>query len=343
MIKIAIDAMGGDNAPKEIVKGVELARNEIDNVEFQLFGNSTQINSLLSNKEWIKVIQSDEVIKMEDEPVRAVKDKKNSSLVMAARAVKDGSADAFYSCGNTGAILVAGLLIIGRIKGIDRPGLITTLPVINNDTGFTLIDCGANADAKVVNVYQYALLGKYYAEKVLKINNPRIGLINNGTESDKGNKIHQKMYQALSQNDDINFIGNIESRGLLDGITDVAVTDGFTGNAVLKSIEGTALSMINMLKDGIINGGFGSKMGALLLKDTLKKIAHKMDYTKYGGAVLLGLKAPVVKSHGSSKAKTVRNTVVQIEQIITSNFVGSVKNYFSNHTDEMDDIKKGEQ
>lgn len=327
-MKIAIDVMGGDYAPKEIVEGVEQARNINSNIIYQLFGDQNKINKYLKNSKNIEIYHTEEYIKMEDEPTKAIKKKKNSSLVLAAKSVKQGHSDALFSAGNTGAVMVAGLLIVGRIKGIDRPGLTTTLPVIDNDNGFTMIDCGANADTKLLNIKQYALMGKYYAENVKKIQNPRIGLINNGTESDKGNIQHQEMFEMLEQMDSINFIGNIESRDLLNGVTDVAVTDGFTGNAVLKTIEGTALSMMDLIKNEIKTGGPQSKIGALLLKKSFKNVAKKMDYTRYGGALLMGLKAPVIKSHGSSKAKTVKNSLIEIENIVNSKLVQSINDYF---------------
>lgn len=333
MIRLAVDAMGGDDAPKSVVEGVELARNNRDDIEFLLFGDEKQIRPFLHNEKNIKIIQADEVIAMGDEPVRAVKRKKNSSLVLAAKAVKDGQADALVSIGNTGALLVASLLILGRIKGIDRPGFTTTMPVLNSDKGFTMVDAGANADAKVSNIEQYALLGKYYSENISHITNPRIGLINNGTEADKGDMIHRKMHdalQAMSDNQQINFIGNIESRELLNGVADVVVTDGFTGNAVLKAIEGTAISGIGMLKESIKTGGFKAKLGAFLMKDSLKKMAKKMDYKRYGGAVLLGIKSPVVKGHGNSDAKTVKNCLFNAAEIVESGYVESVKEYFTN-------------
>lgn len=332
MIKLAVDAMGGDYAPQSVVEGVELARNSRDDIEFLLFGDEKQIKPLLKDEKNIKIIHADEVITMEDEPVRAVKRKKNSSLVLAAKAVKDGKADALVSIGNTGALLVASLLIIGRIKGIDRPGFTATMPVMNNDKGFTMVDAGANADAKVTNIEQYALLGKYYSELVGHVNNPRIGLINNGTEADKGDMIHRKMHDALQSmnaNGEINFIGNIESRELLNGVADVVVTDGFTGNAVLKAIEGTAMSGLGLLKESIKNGGFKAKLGAFLMKDSLKKMAKKMDYKRYGGAVLLGIKDPVVKGHGNSDAKTVKNCLFNAAEIVKSGYVESAKDHFT--------------
>ncbi|WP_429970947.1 phosphate acyltransferase PlsX [Fructilactobacillus sp. Tb1] len=337
MIRLAVDAMGGDDAPESVVEGVELARNERDDIEFLLFGDEKQIRPLLSDDKNIKIIQADEVITMEDEPVRAVKRKKNSSLVLAAKAVKNGDADALVSIGSSGALLVASLLILGRIKGIDRPGFTATMPVMNSDRGFTMVDAGANADAKVANIEQYALLGKYYSEHVSHVKNPRVGLINNGTEADKGDMIHRKMHDALQvmgDNGEINFIGNIESRELLNGVADVVVTDGFTGNAVLKSIEGTAMSIMGMLKDSIMHGGIKAKLGALLLKDSLKKMANKMDYKRYGGAVLLGIKSPVVKGHGNSDPKTVKYVLFNAAEIVKSGYVESVKNHFTKVAEE---------
>ncbi|MDH5106321.1 phosphate acyltransferase PlsX [Lentilactobacillus diolivorans] len=340
-MKIAVDAMGGDFAPKEIIEGIELARDAYPDITFQLFGQTDQIKKYLHNDTRIQVVQADEVIEMGDEPVKAVRTKKQSSIVLAATAVKEGTADAFFSAGNTGAILAAGLFIVGRIKGIDRPGLTTTLPVINNQDhkNFVMIDVGANADTKVLNIYQYALMGKYYAQNVLKIDQPRVGLLNNGTEADKGNMNHRKVHDLLAADKDLNFIGNVESRELLNGVADVVVTDGFTGNAVLKSIEGTALSMLKLIKGSIMSGGVKSKMGAVMLKSTFGDIASSMDYSKYGGAVLLGVKAPVVKTHGASKAPTVKNTIGQIKDIIDSKMIPQLNDYVTDHAEELQQIK----
>ena len=340
-MKIAVDAMGGDFAPKEIIEGIELARDAYPDITFQLFGRTDQIKKYLHNDTRIQVVQANEVIEMGDEPVKAVRTKKQSSIVLAATAVKEGTADAFFSAGNTGAILAAGLFIVGRIKGIDRPGLTTTLPVINNQDhkNFVMIDVGANADTKVLNIYQYALMGKYYAQNVLKIDQPRVGLLNNGTEADKGDMNHRKVHDLLAADKDLNFIGNVESRELLNGVADVVVTDGFTGNAVLKSIEGTALSMLKLIKGSIMSGGVKSKMGAVMLKSTFGDIASSMDYSKYGGAVLLGVKAPVVKTHGASKAPTVKNTIGQIKDIIDSKMIPQLNNYVTDHAEELQQIK----
>ncbi|TPR16822.1 phosphate acyltransferase PlsX [Apilactobacillus timberlakei] len=341
-MKIAIDAMGGDYAPTEVVKGVELARNAYPDIEFKLFGQIDKIKPLIENEERIELIQSDEIIEMAEEPVKAVMKKKNSSLDMAAQSVKDHEADAFFSAGNTGAILAAGLFIIGRIKGIDRPGLATTLPIVNDPEhdNFVMLDVGANAESKLFNLYQYAFMGKYYAENVRKINNPRIGLLNNGTESDKGDSLHKAANELLSKDNNLNFIGNVESRELLNGAADVVITDGFTGNAALKAIEGTALSLLTLIKGDIMSAGLKSKFGALMLKPTFKKIGKQMDYSQYGGAVLMGTKAPVVKAHGSSKANTIKNTIFQIKSMIDSKTIDNVVSYFDKNSDKMAEIKQ---
>ncbi|MSE21022.1 phosphate acyltransferase, partial [Lactobacillus parabuchneri] len=203
-----------------------------------------------------------------------------------------------------------------------------------------MIDVGANADTKVLNIYQYALMGKYYAQNVNQVENPRIGLLNNGTEADKGDMNHRKVHDLLAADKDLNFVGNVESRELLNGVADVVVTDGFTGNAVLKSIEGTALSMLKLIKSTIMSDGAKAKFGALMLKDAFHKIGGSMDYSQYGGAVLLGVKAPVVKTHGSSKADTVKNTIGQIRQIISSNMIPDLDQYVSDHAEALKQIKE---
>ncbi|MFC6275038.1 phosphate acyltransferase PlsX [Levilactobacillus tangyuanensis] len=341
-MKIAVDAMGGDYAPAEIVKGIELARDAYADVEFLLFGQEEAVKPLIKNSDRIEFVPATEVITMEDEPVRAVRRKKQSSIVLAATAVKEGQADAFFSAGNSGAVLTAGLLIVGRIKGIDRPGLTTTLPVLQkpDQSSFVMLDVGANADTKAFNVIQYAIMGQYYAQSVMHVKQPRVGLLNNGTEADKGDKNHRAIHDALAQMSEINFIGNVESRELLNGAADVVVTDGFTGNATLKAIEGTALSMLKLIKGEIMGGGLGGKIGASMLKPVFGKVRSAMDYSQYGGAVLLGLKAPVVKTHGSSKAPTVKNTIGQIRELVASHSADQLVSYFDQHTDEMAELKE---
>lgn len=341
-MKIAVDAMGGDYAPAEIVKGIELARDAYPDLEFLLYGQPQQVKPLLQDDTRIKLMPAKEVIAMGDEPVRAIRRKKDSSIVLAATAVKDGVADAFFSAGNTGAVLAAGLLIVGRIKGIDRPGLTTTLPVLRrpDQSSFVMLDVGANADTKPFNVIQYAVMGQYYAQSVMHVKHPRIGLLNNGTEADKGDKNHRLIHDTLAKMSELNFVGNVESRELLNGVADVVVTDGFTGNATLKAIEGTALSMLKLIKGEIMSGGLGGKLGAGLLRPVFKNVQAAMDYSQYGGAVLLGLKAPVVKTHGSTKAPTVKNTIGQIRELLTTHSSEQLITYFDQHAEQMADLKE---
>lgn len=327
-MKIAVDAMGGDYAPEAIVKGVMLARDEFKDIEFQLYGKEAEIKKYLTDDRNITIIHTDEKINSEDEPVKAIRRKKQASMVLAAQAVKEGRADAVLSAGNTGALLAAGLFVVGRIKGIDRPGLMSTLPVIGKDGGFDMLDLGANADNKPEHLVKYAILGSYYAKNVRKIAQPKVALLNNGTEEMKGNEVTKKAFELLKATPEIDFIGNIEAREILEGRADVVVTDGFTGNAVLKSIEGTALSMMTLLKSSILGAGVKGKMGALLLKDSLKNLKNQMDYSKHGGAVLFGLKAPVVKAHGSAKEEAVYATIKQIHTMLESHVVEKLVAHF---------------
>ena len=327
-MKIAVDAMGGDYAPEAIVKGVLLARDEYKDIEFQLYGKEAEIKKYLTDDRNITIIHTDEKINSEDEPVKAIRRKKQASMVLAAQAVKEGRADAVLSAGNTGALLAAGLFVVGRIKGIDRPGLMSTLPVIGKDGGFDMLDLGANADNKPEHLVKYAILGSYYAKNVRKIAQPKVALLNNGTEEMKGNEVTKKAFELLKATPEIDFIGNIEAREILEGRADVVVTDGFTGNAVLKSIEGTALSMMTLLKSSILGAGVKGKMGALLLKDSLKNLKNQMDYSKHGGAVLFGLKAPVVKAHGSAKEEAVYATIKQIHTMLESHVVEKLVAHF---------------
>lgn len=333
-MKIAVDAMGGDYAPLEIVKGVEQARNQFTDIEFELFGDEAKIKAVLQDSTRVNIHHTEEMIEMGEEPVRAIRRKKNSSMVLAANAVKNGEADAFFSAGNTGAILAAGIFIIGRIKGIDRPALATVLPsVTGSHDSFVMMDMGANAESKATHLYQYGFLGDFYAEKVLGFENPRVGLLNLGTEEDKGDEVHKEAWQLLNKAPKLNYIGNVEARELLNGAADVVVTDGSNGNTALKAIEGTALTIINLLKESIMNGGVKAKLGGLLIKDSLRGMRDKMDYTKAGGAVLLGVNAPVVKTHGSSKAQEVANTFAQIHTMVQNGLVPSIQAYVTTHAD----------
>ena len=330
MKTIAIDAMGGEKAPEAVIKAVLRVKKELPHTQFILFGDQTKIKSLLGNDiSQIEIVNTTEVIKDDDEPVKAIRQKKDSSLVVAAQFVKQGKADALFSMGNTGAILASGIFIIGRIKGVARPGLMPTLPVKNSDDGFNMIDVGANAKSKPEYLLDWAKMASYYAEKVRGINNPRVGLLNNGAENDKGDDVHQKAYQLLLDSK-LNFIGNIEGNELLDGKADVIATDGFTGNAVLKNIEGTSGVLIHLLKDSLLNNGLFVKLGALMIKKALKGLVSKFDVDKYGGAVLLGVNAPVVKTHGRSGERAVYFTLKQVDKILQEKIIDEFKAEFAN-------------
>ena len=329
MRTIAIDAMGGENAPEAIVQAVLQAKTELKETKFILFGDQAKIKELVgSDTDQIEIVGTTEVINDEDEPVKAIRTKKDSSLVVAAQYVKQGKADALLSLGNSGSILASGIFIIGRIKGIARPGFMPTLPVKNSDDGFNMIDVGANAKTKPEYILNWAKMASYYAEKVRGIRNPRVALLNNGSESDKGDDVHQEAYQLLLDSE-LNFIGNIEGNELLEGKADVVATDGFTGNAVLKNIEGTSSVLIHLLKDNLLNSGFLVKIGALLIKNALKGLVSKFDVDKYGGAVLLGLDAPVVKTHGRSDQRAVYFTIKQVDKILKENIIDQFRAEFA--------------
>ena len=328
-MKIAVDAMGGDNAPQAIVEGVMLAKQDFPDIEFQLYGKEAEIKKYITDEKNITIIHTDEKIASDDEPVKAIRRKKTASMVLAAQAVKNGEADAIFSAGNTGALLAAGLFIVGRIKNVERPGLMSTLPVMGEpDKGFDMLDLGANADNKPEHLVQYAVLGSFYAEKVRNVQNPRVGLLNNWTEETKGSELTKKAFELLAADETINFVGNVEARELLNGVADVVVTDGFTGNAVLKSIEGTAMNMMSLLKTAILSEGVKGKMGALLLKNALRGMKDEMDYSKHGGAVLFGLKAPVIKTHGATGPDAVRYTIRQIHTMLETQVVPQLVEYY---------------
>lgn len=327
MMKIAMDAMGGDNAPKEIVIGAQKAIETFSDLEILLVGDEKQIQASLTNKERINILHTEEQILATDEPVRAVRRKKTASMVLGATEVKEGRADAFISAGNTGALMATGLFVVGRMEGIDRPALAPTLPTIGGE-GFLLLDVGANVDAKPENLVQYAMMGSIYSEKVRGVAKPRVGLLNIGTEEKKGNELTKKTFELL-QNTNIHFIGNVEARDLLEGVCDVAVTDGFTGNMILKTVEGTAMSMFKMIKAELMSS-FTSKMAAAVLKPNLKQIKNKLDYSEYGGAALFGLNAPVIKAHGSSDSQAVFSAIRQTREFVQSGVVAQIKDAMEN-------------
>lgn len=315
-MKLAVDGMGGDHAPKAIIEGVFQALELSQDLEVLLYGHQEKMQPYLKEHPRLKVIHCEDIIEGTDEPVRAVRRKKDASMVKMAQAVTDGEADACISAGNTGALMAAGLFIVHRIDGIDRPALSTTLPTLDG-SGFDMLDLGSNADAKPENLVQYAIMGSIYAKKVRGIENPTVGLLNIGTEDKKGNDLAKHAFPLLKEAP-INFIGNVEARELLNHAADVVVTDGFTGNMVLKTIEGTAGNVFSMLKEAFMASA-KTKVAALLMKDKLKDLKSKMDYTEYGGAALFGLKAPVIKAHGSSNAQAFASAIRQARQMVEYN------------------------
>lgn len=309
---VVVDAMGGDNAPLEIVKGCIEAVNADNRVAVTLVGQEDVVNKELAKYQYdapqIKVVNATDIITNDDHPVNAIRRKKDSSLVVGMKLVKDGQGDAFVSAGSTGAVLVGSQAIIGRIKGIDRPPL---APLIPNSKGVSLlIDCGANVDARASHLVQFAKMGSIYMESVMGVKNPRVAIVNVGLEEEKGNALVKETYPLLKECKDINFIGSIEAREIPNGYADVIVCEAFVGNVILKLTEGLATTLIGMVKQSFMTN-LKSKIGALLVKDALKSSLKGMDVSQYGGAPLLGLNGLVVKTHGSAKAKEVKNTVLQ--------------------------------
>lgn len=315
-MRIIIDAMGGDHAPRSNVEGSLLAVENFPDVEIILVGIEEKIKALLpaDHSDRISIVNATEVIYTEDEPVKAVRRKKDSSLVVAANLIKEGNAEALISAGNTGALMTAGVLIGGRIKGIERPALATVLPT-SDEKGFLLLDMGANMDPSPGQLVQYALMGKIYAEQVLEVENPRIGLLNVGVEETKGNELMKDTFQLLKEQP-INFVGNVEARDIPAGVCDVVICDGFSGNIVLKLTEGLAGAIMKMLKREFLSST-RSKIGALLLKPAMKNMAKGMDYSEVGGAPLLGVNGAFIKAHGSSNPVAIMNAVRQARRFIS--------------------------
>lgn len=330
-MKLALDAMGGDNAPSEIIKGAYRALDEFQDIEIMLYGIEQEMAPYLKQHDRLKVIPTTEKIEATDEPVRAIRRKKDASMVRMAQAVKDGEAHAAISAGNTGALMASGLFIVGRIPGIERPALAPTLPTIDGK-GFVMLDLGANADAKPEHLVQYAVMGSIYAKNVRSIEKPRVGLLNIGTEPGKGNDLTKLAYKLLEEAP-IHFIGNVEARDLLDGVADVVVTDGFTGNMVLKTIEGTAGSLFKMLKQTFMKST-KTKLAAALVKNDLSDLKGLMDYTEYGGAGLFGLNAPVIKAHGSSNENAIFHAIRQARTMVEWDVSGVIAETIRKETEQ---------
>ncbi len=312
MIRIAIDAMGGDNAPRCNVEGAVLALQKRDDMELSLIGREPEIRKLLDEYKYkgdrITVVHAEEIIGTDEEPAVAIKKKKDSSLIVGLKMLREGAADAFVSAGSTGAILIGGQVVAGRIKGVKRAPLAVAIPTTKGHA--LLIDGGANVDIRPESMVQFAIMGSLYAENAMKIKNPRVGLINIGTEEEKGNLLVREAYPMLKACKRINFIGNVEAREVPRRAADVYVCEAFVGNVVLKMLEGTASALFSEMKKTMLQN-VRTKAGALLLKPYLKEMKSKFSASEYGGAPMLGLNGLVVKAHGNSEGKQISTAILQ--------------------------------
>ena len=314
-MRIAVDGFGGDHSPSEVVKGVLAALDLDKDIEILLTGRKEELTALAGERDRLFIRDAREVISCEEVPTVAVRTKKDSSLVVALDAVKDGDADGLVSAGSTGAVLIGATLKIGRVKGVERPALAPALPTVTGGN-VILCDCGANVDCRPTYLVGFARMASAYQKGVFGVKEPRVGLLSNGAEETKGNAFSVECHQLLKAASGINFVGNVEARDILSGEVDVVVADGFDGNVALKSAEGTANAVFSLLKQGIYAGGTRAKLGALMLKPVFKGLKRKLDYNEHGGAAFLGLKKPVVKAHGASKAKSICGAILQVRDMI---------------------------
>jgi glycerol-3-phosphate acyltransferase PlsX len=327
-VRVAVDAMGGDNAPGEIVKGAVQAVQAEKDIKVFLVGRQDAVNAELAkytyDKEKIEVVHAEEVIEMAEPPVNAIRKKKQSSLVIGMNMIKHQEADAIVTAGSTGATLVGGQVLVGRIKGIERPPL---APLVPTEKGVSLlIDCGANVDARPSHLVQFAQIGSIYMENIVGIKNPRVAILNIGAEEEKGNQLVKETFPLLKECPGINFIGSIEAREIPHGGADVIVCEAFAGNIVLKLYEGVAATLLSKVKEGLMSS-LRSKIGALLIKPALKQTLKSFDASQYGGAPLLGLNGLVVKTHGSAKAIDVKNSILQCVTFKQQDINGKIKEH----------------
>ena len=338
-MKIIVDAMGGDNAPEEVIKGCLEAADEVT-AEIILCGNQAIIEKYMSKYSYkgtnIKIQHASEVITNEDSPTRAIKSKKDSSMVVAFNMLKEGKGDIFLSAGNTGALMAGALLLVDRIKGVDRPALAPLLPSYEGPV--LLVDAGSNANCKPENLLQFGIMGSIYMKNTYGVENPRVGLVNIGSEQIKGNELTKHAYELLEKSG-VNFIGNIEGRDIPLGNVDVAVCDGFVGNVILKVMEGMGKTVSKHLKDEM-KSSFWTKLGALLLINAFKRFKKKFDYTEYGGALYLGIEKAVIKCHGSSNAKAFKNTIKQAEAFVKNQTVEKIRDNLKDAGGNQNDSSK---
>ena len=326
-MRIAIDGMGGDNAPQAVVNGVVQALKEFNDLEFFITGPEDIIKEQLKQENYtgdkITIVDAKEVISTNEHPVMAIRKKKDSSLCKALNLVKEKKCDAVLSAGSTGAFLAGCNFIVGRIKGVKRPALTPIMP--GKNAPFMIVDAGANVDCKPEYLVQFAHMGREYYKGVLKAENPSIGLVNIGAEEEKGNELTKNTYQLLKNEEGLNFIGNVEPRDVTLGDTNVLVCDGFVGNTILKMYEGTASTVLKIIKDEMLSSGVKAKVGALLLKPVFKSIKKKFDYKEYGGAPFLGVDGICIKAHGSSDGKAFKNAIRQSKQFYDSKVLEKIK------------------
>ena len=334
LVNIAVDAMGGDNAPAEIVKGAVESLDKAKNLKVTLVGREDDVRTELSKYTYdpnrIDVIHASEVIEMAEPPVMAVRNKRDSSLVKCMYLVKEGKCDALVTAGSTGAFLVGGQIIVGRIKGVERPPLAPFIPTVNGRC--LLLDCGANVDARPSQLVQFAKIGSAYVKKVCGIDNPRVGIVNIGAEEEKGNALVKETFPLLKATPEINFIGSVEARDIPYGGADVVVCEAFVGNVILKMYEGVGTALLKSMKEAFMSST-RSKIGAALAKPALKKTLKAYDVNQYGGAPLLGCNGLLVKTHGSSKAISITNSILQCKTFADNNINDDIKEMFSISTD----------